>query len=191
MATEMSISLGHIAASGTTKLLRLHDQRLSVLGGYRLSKSTDKGSGIRVLNGDTLFPQNSFCLECEWGVGFNNLITLPGCTREPHHRDDRDAGHEPCPTPSPVPLAASARGPHSSLDAALLYVIPFGHLSDATRLVFIDARPADKQLAVHQNLQLPGRAEPRMVPEFAAMDMAVRQPHAPQRLAPLEPAARP
>jgi hypothetical protein len=45
----------------------LHDQRLSVLGGYRLSKSTDNGSGIRVLNGDTLFPQNSFCLECEWG----------------------------------------------------------------------------------------------------------------------------
>src|SRR5262249_1197680 len=45
---------------------RLH-QGLSVLGGYTLSKSTDNGSGIRVLNGDTLFPQNSFCLECEWG----------------------------------------------------------------------------------------------------------------------------
>jgi len=38
-----------------------------VLGGYTLSKSTDNGSGIRVLNGDTLFPQNSFCLDCEWG----------------------------------------------------------------------------------------------------------------------------
>ena len=46
---------------------RLH-QGLSVLGGYTLSKSTDNGSGIRVLNGDTLFPQNSFCLECEWGL---------------------------------------------------------------------------------------------------------------------------
>src|SRR5438876_4469770 len=45
---------------------RLHDG-LSVLAGYTLSKSTDNGSGIRVLNGDTLFPQNSFCLECEWG----------------------------------------------------------------------------------------------------------------------------
>jgi Carboxypeptidase regulatory-like domain/TonB-dependent Receptor Plug Domain len=45
---------------------RLH-QGLSVLGGYTLSKSTDNGSGIRVLNGDTLFPQNSFCLDCEWG----------------------------------------------------------------------------------------------------------------------------
>jgi len=39
-----------------------------VLGGYTWSKSTDNGSGIRVLNGDTLFPQNSFCLECEWGL---------------------------------------------------------------------------------------------------------------------------
>jgi hypothetical protein len=37
-----------------------------VLGGYTLSKSTDNGSGIRTLNGDTLFPQDSFCLSCEW-----------------------------------------------------------------------------------------------------------------------------
>jgi hypothetical protein len=46
---------------------RLHDG-LSVLGGYTLSKSTDNGSGIRTLNGDTLFPQDSFCLQCEWGL---------------------------------------------------------------------------------------------------------------------------
>jgi hypothetical protein len=46
---------------------RLHDG-LSVLGGYTLSKSTDNGSGIRTLDGDTLFPQNSNCLECEWGL---------------------------------------------------------------------------------------------------------------------------
>jgi hypothetical protein len=46
---------------------RLHDG-LSVLGGYTLSKSTDSGSGIRTLNGDTLFPQDSFCLECEWAL---------------------------------------------------------------------------------------------------------------------------
>ena len=38
----------------------------SLLGGHTLSKSTDNGSGIRTLNGDTLFPQDSFCLECEW-----------------------------------------------------------------------------------------------------------------------------
>ena len=46
---------------------RLHDG-LSVLGGYTLSKSTDSGSGIRTLNGDTLFPQDSFCLSCEWAL---------------------------------------------------------------------------------------------------------------------------
>jgi hypothetical protein len=46
---------------------RLH-KGLSILGGYTFSKSTDNGSGIRVLNGDTLFPQDSRCLECEWGL---------------------------------------------------------------------------------------------------------------------------
>jgi len=46
---------------------RLHDG-LSILGGYTFSKSTDNGSGIRTLNGDTLFPQDSFCLDCEWGL---------------------------------------------------------------------------------------------------------------------------
>jgi hypothetical protein len=46
---------------------RLH-QGLSILGGYTLSKSEDNGSGIRTLDGDTLFPQNSFCLDCEWGL---------------------------------------------------------------------------------------------------------------------------
>ena len=33
-------------------------------------------------------------------VRCRNLVTPPGRTREPHHRDDRDAGHEPRPTPS-------------------------------------------------------------------------------------------
>jgi hypothetical protein len=50
------------------KLTRRLHQGLSVLGGYTLSKSEDNGSGIRTLNGDTLFPQNSFCLSCEWGL---------------------------------------------------------------------------------------------------------------------------
>src|SRR5207249_6143511 len=49
------------------KLTRRLHQGLSVLTGYTLSKSEDNGSGIRTLDGDTLFPQNSFCLECEWG----------------------------------------------------------------------------------------------------------------------------
>jgi hypothetical protein len=50
------------------KLTRRLHQGLSVLAGYTLSKSTDNGSGIRTLDGDTLFPQNSFCLDCEWGL---------------------------------------------------------------------------------------------------------------------------
>jgi len=50
------------------KLTRRLHQGLSVLGGYTLSKSMDNGSGIRTLGGDTLFPQNSFCLDCEWGL---------------------------------------------------------------------------------------------------------------------------
>ena len=50
------------------KLTRRLHKGLSVLGGYTFSKSTDNGSGIRTLNGDPLFPQNSFCFECEWGL---------------------------------------------------------------------------------------------------------------------------
>jgi hypothetical protein len=50
------------------KLTRRLQNGFSLLGGYTLSKSTDSGSGIRTLNGDTLFPQNSFCLECEWAL---------------------------------------------------------------------------------------------------------------------------
>ena len=50
------------------KLTRRLHQGLSVLGGYTLSKSSDNGSGIRTLDGDTLFPQDSFCIECEWGL---------------------------------------------------------------------------------------------------------------------------
>ena len=50
------------------KLTRRLHQGLSVLGGYTFSKSEDNGSGIRTLDGDTLFPQNSFCLSCEWGL---------------------------------------------------------------------------------------------------------------------------
>ena len=50
------------------KLTRRLQNGFSLLGGYTLSKSTDSGSGIRTLNGDTLFPQDSFCLDCEWAL---------------------------------------------------------------------------------------------------------------------------
>ncbi|HEY1306068.1 MAG TPA: carboxypeptidase-like regulatory domain-containing protein [Vicinamibacterales bacterium] len=51
-----------------TKVTRRLNRGLSILVGYTLSKSEDNGSGIRVLNGDALFPQNSNCFECEWGL---------------------------------------------------------------------------------------------------------------------------
>jgi hypothetical protein len=53
--------------SFAAKLTRRFDKGFSALVGYTLSKSEDNGSGIRVLNGDALFPQNSNCFECEWG----------------------------------------------------------------------------------------------------------------------------
>ena len=37
-------------------------------------------------------------------------VTLPGRTREPHHRADRDAGYEPRRTPSPAPMAEVSGG---------------------------------------------------------------------------------
>jgi hypothetical protein len=50
------------------KLTRRLNRGFSVLLGYTLSESEDNGSGIRVLNGDALFPQNSNCFDCEWGL---------------------------------------------------------------------------------------------------------------------------
>jgi hypothetical protein len=54
--------------SFTAKLTRRLDNGLSALVGYTFSKSTDNGSGIRTLNGDPLFPQDSRCFDCEWGL---------------------------------------------------------------------------------------------------------------------------
>jgi hypothetical protein len=65
-------TIGNVAEakynSLAVKLTRRLDNGFSALVGYTLSKSRDNGSGIRVLNGDALFPQNSNCFECEWGL---------------------------------------------------------------------------------------------------------------------------
>jgi hypothetical protein len=50
------------------KLTRRLNAGLSVLAGYTFSKSMDNGSGIRTLGSDPLFPQNSYCVDCEWGL---------------------------------------------------------------------------------------------------------------------------
>jgi hypothetical protein len=71
-------SIGNVAQakynSLTAKLTRRLDNGFSALVGYTLSKSRDNGSGIRTLNGDALFPQDSNCAAnevgtgCEWGL---------------------------------------------------------------------------------------------------------------------------
>jgi hypothetical protein len=71
-------TIGNVAEakyhSLAVKLTRRLDNGFSALVGYTLSKSTDNGSGIRTLNGDALFPQDSNCAanevksRCEWGL---------------------------------------------------------------------------------------------------------------------------
>jgi hypothetical protein len=71
-------TIGNVAEakynSLTAKLTRRLNNGFSALIGYTLSKSIDSGSGIRTLNGDALFPQDSNCAAnevssgCEWGL---------------------------------------------------------------------------------------------------------------------------
>ena len=71
-------TIGNVAEakdnSLSAKLTRRMSNGFAALIGYTLSKSTDSGSGIRTLNGDALFPQNSNCAAdevssgCEWGL---------------------------------------------------------------------------------------------------------------------------
>jgi hypothetical protein len=71
-------TIGNVAEakynSLSAKLTRRMSNGFAALIGYTLSKSTDSGSGIRTLNGDALFPQDSNCAAnevssgCEWGL---------------------------------------------------------------------------------------------------------------------------
>lgn len=49
------------------KLTKKYSNGLSALVSYTWAKSIDETSGIRVNDGDTLFPQNSYCMRCERG----------------------------------------------------------------------------------------------------------------------------
>ncbi len=57
---------GHYNA-GSVKLTRRYGGGLSLNTSYTLAKSIDNSSGIRTQGLDTLFPQDSTCLECETG----------------------------------------------------------------------------------------------------------------------------
>jgi len=61
-----NVGYSHYRSLGI-KLTRRYSAGLTVLGAYTLSKSTDNGSGIRVIGTDPLNPQNSYCLKCEDG----------------------------------------------------------------------------------------------------------------------------
>ena len=50
------------------KLTKRYSAGLTYMAGYTWSKTLDTGSAIRTHDGDTLFPQNSGCRACEYGL---------------------------------------------------------------------------------------------------------------------------
>jgi hypothetical protein len=56
----------------SAKLTKRYSAGLTYLFSYTWSKAIDNGSAIRVHDGDTLFPQNSYCLSCERGLSSFN-----------------------------------------------------------------------------------------------------------------------
>ena len=54
--------------AGSIKLTKRFFAGLSFITSYTYSKSIDETSGIRVQGYDTLYPQESFCLQCEKGL---------------------------------------------------------------------------------------------------------------------------
>jgi hypothetical protein len=54
--------------AGSVKLTKRLSSGLSMIGSYTYAKSIDTTSGIRVQGFDTLYPQNSNCLQCERGL---------------------------------------------------------------------------------------------------------------------------
>jgi len=55
------------------KVTKRFSQGMSVISNYTWSKSIDDSSGIRVQGYDSLFPQNSYCIECERGLSAFNV----------------------------------------------------------------------------------------------------------------------
>jgi hypothetical protein len=67
--------------------------------------------------------------------------------------------------------------------AVLPQIIAFGHLRDPARVQFAVAFPADENLAVPDNLQFPSRSLPRVIAEFAGVNVALWRSDAPDFLA--------
>ncbi|HCC57687.1 MAG TPA: hypothetical protein DEQ47_10575 [Solibacterales bacterium] len=56
----------------SAKLTKRYSAGLTFLAAYTWSKSIDESSSIRTNDGDTLFPQNSYCLRCERALSIFN-----------------------------------------------------------------------------------------------------------------------
>src|SRR5262249_60361155 len=54
--------------AASVKLTKRFGAGLSLISTYTFAKSIDNTSGIRVQGFDTLYPQNSNCLQCERGL---------------------------------------------------------------------------------------------------------------------------
>jgi hypothetical protein len=54
--------------SFSAKLTKRYSSGLTYMFGYTWSRALDTGSAIRTHDGDTLFPQNSYCRNCEYGL---------------------------------------------------------------------------------------------------------------------------
>jgi hypothetical protein len=72
--------------SGSVKVNRRFSKGLDLTASYTYSKSLDDTSGIRNQSNDNLYPQNSFCIPCEYGpsafdvrnrVAVSSLYELP------------------------------------------------------------------------------------------------------------------
>jgi hypothetical protein len=59
--------------AGSLKVTKRFSAGLSVISSYTFAKSMDNTSGIRVQGFDTLYPQNSGCLQCERGLSSFNV----------------------------------------------------------------------------------------------------------------------
>ena len=55
------------------KVTKRFSQGMSIISSYTYSKSIDDSSGIRVQGYDSLFPQNSYCIQCERGLSAFNV----------------------------------------------------------------------------------------------------------------------
>ena len=55
------------------KITKSFSHGMSLISSYTYSKSIDDSSGIRVQGYDTLFPQNSYCIECDRGLSAFNV----------------------------------------------------------------------------------------------------------------------